>query len=213
MNLYKEFFYVPKHGKVPEKVMLTRVFISVASILLCLFAMSISAFAYFSADVVSSSNMIKAANFSINLSIEPDGEAATVMQDVQSRTVTLAAGEYTITVTRSAQSTAKTGFGILYEEGSEVRYHTAQVGVDGSVQDSDVSFQLIVSKETEVTFLAHWGTSSYYGYQNLVDNPLYIKGGEKVSITVDSQSSNGDSTDGNSTDSDSAGGDSTDGNS
>ena len=42
-KLYKDFFYVPKYGKVREKVMIVQVAMSVSIIVMCLAAMSLSA--------------------------------------------------------------------------------------------------------------------------------------------------------------------------
>ena len=47
-KLYNEFFYVPKYGKVKEKVMLMRTALTVVIMVVCLFAMSLTAYAYFS---------------------------------------------------------------------------------------------------------------------------------------------------------------------
>jgi len=68
-KLYNEFFYIPKHGKVREKVMLARMASMIAIVIMCLAAMSITAYAYFSYNITSGSNIIKAANFEANVSI------------------------------------------------------------------------------------------------------------------------------------------------
>ena len=62
-KLYNEFFYIPKYGKVKEKVMLMRTALTVVIMVVCLFAMSFTAYAYFSHNVTSGSNIIKAAYF------------------------------------------------------------------------------------------------------------------------------------------------------
>lgn len=68
-ELYNEFFHIPKHGKVREKVMLMRTAITVVIMIVCLAAMSITAYAYFSYNVTSGSNTIKAANFDALITI------------------------------------------------------------------------------------------------------------------------------------------------
>ena len=52
-KLYNEFFYIPKHGKVREKVMLTRLTMTITIVIMCLAAMSITAYAYFSYNITS----------------------------------------------------------------------------------------------------------------------------------------------------------------
>ena len=52
-KIYEEFFHVPKHGKIRENVILSRITLAVFIIVACLAAMSISAYAYFSHNVTS----------------------------------------------------------------------------------------------------------------------------------------------------------------
>lgn len=68
-KLYNEFFYIPKHGKVREKVMLTRIAMTVTIVIMCLAAMSITAYAYFSYNITSASNTIQAANFEAQITV------------------------------------------------------------------------------------------------------------------------------------------------
>ena len=75
-KLYRELFYVPKHGKVNDKVMLGRIVITITIIVTCLVAMSFTAYAYFSYNVTSVSNTIKAAEFYTDVTVhiaETDG--------------------------------------------------------------------------------------------------------------------------------------------
>ena len=77
-ELYNEFFYIPKHGKIREKVMLTRIVSTIAIVIMCLAAMSITAYAYFSYNITSGSNTIKAASFYTDVTVQitdADGNA------------------------------------------------------------------------------------------------------------------------------------------
>ena len=69
-KLYEEFFAIPTDGKIPEKVMLTRAVLTVAVILVCLSAMGITAYAYFSHSLISGQNTIKAAGFGVDITIQ-----------------------------------------------------------------------------------------------------------------------------------------------
>ena len=117
-KLYNEFFYIPKHGKVREKVMLTRVAMTIAIMVVCLAAMSITAYAYFSYNITSGSNTIKAASFYTDVAVQitdADGNAVetitTNTSDHKSHSASLDANKtYTITVQHNALSTAQTGF-------------------------------------------------------------------------------------------------------
>jgi len=171
-DLYNAFFYIPKHGKVKEKVMLVRTAITVIIMIVCLAAMSITAYAYFSSNVTSGSNIIKAANFEASVSItitENDSSTAVEVtkQKNASFTADLKAGKiYTITLDESDSSTAKTGFCIVSAIGCPDIYHSQQIGADAAAEGGftdNVTFQLKVTADTTITFLSHWGTSSYYG--------------------------------------------------
>jgi len=62
-ELYRRFFYVPKHAKVTENTLQVRIALAVVSIVFCLAMMSMSAYAFFTASVSSSTNVIQAATF------------------------------------------------------------------------------------------------------------------------------------------------------
>ena len=195
-KLYNEFFYIPKHGKVREKVMMTRLVSTIAIVIMCLAAMSITAYAYFSYNITSGSNIIKAAHFETKVSIQitdENGEAVDInpiTSNYQTHKVTLNAGElYTITVTPTENSTATTGFIVVTADGCDKTYHTQQLGIDESVADGktpSITFKLLITDTTEVKFLAHWGTSSYYDdYKNKGDSEeLYITQNEEVKMLV-----------------------------
>ena len=71
-ELYNEYFYVPEDGKVRDKVLLTRITVSVIAILFCIVAMSITAFAYFSHGIISSSNTIQSASYDLDITPPED---------------------------------------------------------------------------------------------------------------------------------------------
>lgn len=178
-KLYNEFFYIPKHGKIREKVMLTRIAMTITIVFMCLAAMSITAYAYFSYNVTSSSSIIKAANFEacVSISITENDSSTTIevtKHKIASYTANLKAGKvYTITLDESDDSTAKTGFCIVSAIGCSDIYHSQQIGTDAAVDGEftdKVTFQLKVTADTTITFVSHWGTSSYYGE----NNKLYI---------------------------------------
>ena len=197
-------FYIPKHGKIRESVMVNRMFATVGIIVFCLFAMSISAYAYFSHDLTSSSNGIQSANFGISISIDSEESDAIppeiVSGKVQTFSATLEPGfTYRISIKRSDSSTAKTGFCIIQAEGSDQRYHTIQLGVDALRYNNECYFYLNVNETTKLNFLAHWGTSSYYGYQTEEDP--YIESGDIINLVVNVPGNPNDLTDNSPSDS------------
>ena len=164
-KLYNELFYIPKHAKVSEKNMLARITLSITVVVACLIAMSISAYAYFSCSVTSASNVIKSANFDATVSVVNEFGAEIPLETENGlQKAILAKGTYTVKLCKTDTSTAQTGFCIVTING--IDYHTQQLG--------SVEFILKVPDATELTLNCHWGTSSYYGYDNADSNPNYI---------------------------------------
>ena len=193
-KLYNEFFYIPKHGKVREKVMLTRIAMTVTIVIMCLAAMSITAYAYFSYNITSGSNTIKAASFYTDVTVQITAEDGTVVEtittntsDHKSHSAELSANKtYTITLKHNDRSTAQTGFVIVTAEGCETKYHTQQLGRDGDGNTYTITFKLTPGANTVVTFRSHWGTSTYYGYAGDSDNNIeeYILDGEDIELVI-----------------------------
>ena len=193
-KLYNEFFYIPKHGKVREKVMLTRIAMTVTIVIMCLAAMSITAYAYFSYNITSGSNIIKSASFYTDVTVQitaEDGTAGdtitTNTSDHKSHSAELSANKtYTITVKKNDRSTAQTGFVIVTAEGCETRYHTQQLGRDGDGNTYTITFKLTPGANTVVTFRSHWGTSSFYSdFKEIGENDeRYIIDGEEIKLIV-----------------------------
>ena len=194
-KLYNEFFYIPKHGKIREKVMLTRIAMTITIMVICLAAMSITAYAYFSYNVTSGSNTIKAASFYTDVTVQitdADGNAVetitTNTSDHKSHSATLDANKtYTITIKHNARSTAQTGFVIITADKCETKYHTQQLGRDGDGNTYTITFKLTPSANTVVTFRSHWGTSSFYAdFKEIGENDeRYIIDGDDVKLTID----------------------------
>ena len=171
-KLYNEFFYIPKYGKVKEKVMLMRTALTVVIMVVCLFAMSLTAYAYFSHNVTSGSNIIKAAYFDAQITVNNGTNDVTLTKDGKYQTALLPAGDYSIKFERGS-STADTGFCIVTI--GDTVYHTGQIGEDvaqGLDSGASVTFTLKVDEETNIKILSHWGTSSKYGY---TDSAKYIQ--------------------------------------
>ncbi|MBQ8360098.1 MAG: LysM peptidoglycan-binding domain-containing protein [Oscillospiraceae bacterium] len=189
-NFYNEFFYIPKYGKIREKVMLARIAMTVVIIVGCLAAMGITAYAYFSYNVTSGISVIKAAKFEAQVSI--DNGAVPVTDNGEYHTADLKAGTaYSVTLSYPAedQNAAETGFCVVTADNCAEIYHTQQLGVDKSVAGEwtpSVTFTLTVSKDTTVHILSHLGTSTYYDqYKSNAEKPsLYILNQAEVSMRI-----------------------------
>ena len=182
-----------KKEKTQEKMMCARLMMAVAVIVACLAAMVFSAYAYFSCAVISNGNVIQSANFETQLSITVTDtqRGASIPQPItsgdKSYVVTLEEGTtYQIRIEPTDASTAATGFCVITAEGSDNRYHTRQLGVDGDSYTDYLCFYLQVSATTQVKFFAHWGRSAYYvSEQNGTE--LYITNHETVRLPVTAQ--------------------------
>lgn len=182
---YDEYFYIPKHGKIREKVMMLRVALTVIFMVACLAAMSFMAYAYFSSDVSTGVNDIKAASFDLSVSVTNSTNNTVPVKSVDDKTYTyeLEAGEYKINLKPADSSTTKNGFCVITvaaigetaTDETPIVYHTQQLGADGRAEGGkrdSIAFTLTLGKKATVKFLAHWGTSSYYSYEN--NSPFYI---------------------------------------
>lgn len=195
-ELYNEYLHVPKQGKIREKVMLSRIALTSVVIVICLFAMAFSAYAYFSKGITSGTNVIKVATFETKVEIQPADNsvrsAVTVTTSDNKNFLIngLEVGKYyTVTITHTVNSTAKTGFVVVTADNCPDTYHTQQIAKDVNAvggQTPSVSFDLMITDPSTVHLLAHWGTSSYYdAYKNNGDQEkLYITHGEDVDLIV-----------------------------
>ena len=148
-TILKELFYVPKHAKVSDKTMLTKVIISVIIIICCLATMSLSAYAFFSYEVTSVSNVIKSAKYNISITVyDSFNEQIEVISDgLFAYKVSLNANkEYTVKI--KAYGTAQTGFCIVTASGCENIYHTRQLGVTQNERFDEILFTVKPTAET-----------------------------------------------------------------
>lgn len=188
-KLYNEFFKISDDVKIRDKVMIARIILTVSIMVMCLTAMSMTAYAYFSHDIATSNNIIKSAEFSIELVIKDAHGNAVELETVNSKTfkANFEKGRtYTVTVNKAGD--ASTGFCTVYGENcTNGIYHTQQLGENGTAaKKNTITFTLSVSKDTVVTFTAHWGTSSKYtqfGTQG-ANGILYIEDEETVSLPI-----------------------------
>lgn len=196
-KLFNEFFYIPQHGKVREKVMLTRLVSLITIVILCLAAMSITAYAYFSYNVTSGSNIIRSATFKTEVQVQitdSNGKAVDTVKPITSdyksfKIEGLTVGEtYTISVAPiKDEKAAKTGFVIVTADNCPDTYYTQQLGKDEKVEGGEtnkLSFEIMITDSTTVYLRAHWGTSSYYDeFQNKAEE-LYITQNEVIKLVV-----------------------------
>ncbi len=186
-ELYEKYFRVSEHGKIREKVMLCRTAFTVVVMVVCLIAMSVTAYAYFSDNVASLSNTITAASFDAQVTILSENNVEIPLaKEGDAQTVELLAGEYTVKLS-PGESSAKTGFCVIKINDTE--YCTAQIGTDvkRELADASVIFKLKISGTalpTKVVFYSHWGTSSYYEYSEISNSSYYVKNEGEINLVL-----------------------------
>ncbi len=156
-KLYMEYFKISDDARITDKAMLGRVIVTVAVMLVCVIAMSITAFAYFTSDASSSVTPIQTAAFDVGVSV--DNNSVDVLNG-------LGEGSYNITLTVKDTSTAKTGYCVVTIGGKE--YITEQfIRSEGGY--NTVTFALHLAKNsstndgtTPIAIQTNWGTSSVY---------------------------------------------------
>lgn len=191
-GIYDEYFYVPKHGygKVREKVLYSRVAVTIGLMVLCLAAMSFVAFAFFTSDISSNSNIIKTATFQAEVSIVEKEDSSKVIEVVQTDKYEKTASikkdvEYLVTLKKGGE--AKTGFCVLSGNKFADVYYTQQLGADINAaggNTEEIKFYLKADADCDIVFFSHWGTSTKYAeYQNKNDE-FYIENNETVDIKI-----------------------------
>ena len=130
-KLYYEYFYIPKDGKIREKVMVARVALTAVILIACLVGISLTAYAWFSVSVISNQTTLAAAKFDLDVSVTII-QGDTVKEPNAEGIYSLPAGTYSVSLTKSGS--ASTGFCILEADFGtrKVVCHTWQIGEGGT---------------------------------------------------------------------------------
>ena len=156
-------FFETKEEKITEKAFTHSLFISIASILICIVLLCSITFAWFSEDVSNNTNKVEAGRFDIGeksvVLIETSGE--TEVSANESGVYTLAEGTYRVTVELDAETTAK-GYCIITVNGT--KYYTDVVVNEQTknniytTPNSPFTFELVIPEGgATVTFDSRWG--------------------------------------------------------
>lgn len=179
IKLCGNLFYKPKYGSDADSMMLKRLFRTVTTVLMCLAAISFSAYAFFSSSVTSGNNIIQASNFSTTIVIKGSDDSLT-QGKIQSHT--FSPGLYTVTITADDDTTG-TGFGVITVNGTT--YYTQQLGRDVNApggERREISFVLDVKGASTIAFESCWGTNSHY--DSVAESEFYIKNAPQKIIVV-----------------------------
>ena len=140
------------------KKLLFRAISAAVTVLFCISATALTAYAYFATTLHSSTTLTHSASFLVTVQVTPeDGGAYTQgMTDAFSHQIVLQPGVYSLQIALAENNTANTGFCRVSAGGNT--YCTGQLGVKGDTFVSAVTFQAEVSEETAITVSTRWGT-------------------------------------------------------
>ncbi len=168
-DLYEKYFYVPKHGKVKERVMLARIAVSVVIMLVLMAGMSLSAYAYFTANNTTMIKPIKAAHYQLDTvviapeGLTPNSDGIYKLTNTEQNSVK----SYQFRLVTDNYTSASVGFcevvvSISGVEGTQ-SYFTGSIWkpVDGNsslVTSRTIEIQVPYNCEAHVRFVSQWGT-------------------------------------------------------
>ena len=181
IRLCKSLFYKPKFGSDADSIILKHLFSTVTIVLVCLAAISLSAYAFFSHSVTSGFNTIQASNFSTTVTIKASDNTIITQGKIQKHT--FAPGIYSVTITRDSGANG-TGF-CMVRIGEKSTYYTQQLGRDLNApgqERTEITFALDVKATTTVAFESRWGTTSYYS--STAESEFYIKNSDPMQVIV-----------------------------
>lgn len=198
MNKFvEEYLYVSDDEKVREKVMLTRIGLSIAFILICLAAMTLSAYGFFASEQTTPYMVISSANYEIDVEAPADalGPAAgvyTLVNDTDSPK------EFVFKVSRKATPTAasvgyckikvKTDANDMTDYEDIQAFYTEPIGkyvkegLELEAQTREITFTVAPRKTAMITFIAEYGSCSREPIENNRIEPQFAV---NSSVTVE----------------------------
>lgn len=186
-DLYKEYFYVPKHGKVKEKVMLARISVSVVIMLALMAGMSLSAYAYFTANNTTAIKPIKTAHYQLDTAvIAPEGLTPQNGVYTLDNTEGNATKDFVFRISVNNETTTATvGFCEILVAVDDSReaprpYYTEPIGKyviadqEMNVLERSVKIPVPAGHKAEVSFVSQWGSCALPALVS-VDNVAVIQ--------------------------------------
>ena len=146
-----------KEEKITEKVFSKNLLMAALGIFICIIALCSATYAWFAESTESGNNTLVSGSFSLEIAVEDKDTAAPVeVRDAQngSKTCTLAAGTYTVTLTMTDESTVK---GYCTVKIGDAAYTTSPISRDSSIGADHLSFTVTVTAETLAVFTPKWG--------------------------------------------------------
>lgn len=141
--------------KLTDKAFSRLMLISVISILVCIVCLCSATWAWFSTDISNASNTLSSGNLGLIVTVtDQNGVPIDVSAGAKGASVCnlSAAGEYTVTLKTTDDTTVTNGFCVIKTENNS--YQTAAMNIDGI---TSFEFTLIAEADITVTFCPAWG--------------------------------------------------------
>lgn len=164
--MLKSFFNAEKEEKISDKAFISRITVSVVLIVICLIAMSISAYAYFAYNVSSQNNVIRSASYDLAVTPPEDMETS---KTYELKNETSVDKEYIFSIsTKETKTTASVGYCkiIINTNTNDAQvFYTKPIWLsedlaNGKPATRTVKIIVPAGKTVQVSFVAEWGSCS-----------------------------------------------------
>ncbi len=151
---------------------------SFLGIMICAVCLAGGTFAWFTASQTTSTQVIQAANYSVETTIN-DG-AITSNED---GTYALAQGTYTVKI--EATGSATTGYCIIKLGDTDI--HTEQFPTIDNTDKKTITFTLKINQAVDMEIIAQWGTSTKTDDSKVADGGTYTHGYAEPIVTANTE--------------------------
>ena len=167
-RLYKEYFYIPKNEKIRDKVFFTRITFIIVSMIACLMAMSISAYAYFSVNAYSITSTVKSAHYDLKVTPVEEVKVADGVFTLDNSGST-EANVYRFNIEKSTESTATVGYceiSVKTDTDDAQSFYTKPIGAfkeneqPTTINQRTVLIEIPAGKKAYISFIPQWGSYS-----------------------------------------------------
>lgn len=167
-RLYKEYFYIPKNEKIRDKVFFTRITFIIVSMIACLMAMSISAYAYFSANAYSITSTVKSAHYDLKVTPVEEVKVTDGVFTLDNSGSTQA-NVYRFNIEKSTESTATVGYceiSVKTDTDDAQSFYTKPIGAfkeneqPTTINQRTVLIEIPAGKKAYISFIPQWGSYS-----------------------------------------------------
>ena len=150
-KIYEEFLKIPKNEKIRDKVMMTRISLSIATMVLCLGAMGITAYAYFSCNITSAVTTIQSARYTL------DVEVKEVVQTGNENAGVATVAEAVVSEGATESNASENVQPIVITPNEEGYYVFENVSTEENLEVTDKTYEFVLRKPEEATASVGFG--------------------------------------------------------